>query len=308
MEDVAAEQAHQEHGIWTTTNLKAAWNRAPDAVFVCTPPDSHVNLATAAIDHGAHVFVEKPLSDSVEAASKFVKRASTADVTVMVGCNMRFHPPVARINEWLSEDTIGRVERFRLRYGNRLSNWRSGNYEEYYSTDPDKGGGVILDAIHEIDIALEWLVAPDELQCVAGQYGDLELPVEDAAEVIIEGESQLGIVELDYLRHQRARTYELIGTNGLIEWTARGKDPEKSTLEMYTTDDDSWTRETYELTLNEMYISEIQHFIDCIQEDEPPLVDERKGRDALTAAVTAKTAADSGCQQCLDVADYMNSQ
>src|SRR5438067_13328647 len=47
----------------------------PDVVVIATPPDSHMTVALAALEAGAHVFCEKPLADSVEEADAIVAAA-----------------------------------------------------------------------------------------------------------------------------------------------------------------------------------------------------------------------------------------
>jgi predicted dehydrogenase len=168
----------------------------------------------------------------------------------------------------------------------------------------EKGGGIILDAIHEIDLALEWLSHPRSVQCASGTYGDLNIEVEDTAEILLEGTNQLGSVHLDSLRPERSRTYELIGTEGLIRWMARGKSPEKSTVEMYQTSSDAWEKKKYELTLNDMYTREIDHFLDCVESGEDPVVGAAKGSDALQTAHVAKEAAHTGQRKQVQVECY----
>jgi predicted dehydrogenase len=300
----AAQNAAEEYDIWTTTNPDAAWDRSPDMVFVCTPPHTHIQLAETSLANDTHVFIEKPLADSLDSVPGFLEQAEDSDQVCMVGCNMRFHPPVVKIREWLSTDAIGRLEYIQLQYGNHLSNWRSGDLSDQYTAQADKGGGIILDGIHEIDLLLEWLSEPNTVQSAAGTYSDLPVDVEDTAELLIEGSNQLGSVHLDFIRPERARTYELIGADGLIRWEARGKNPEKSEVGLYQMDTEMWTRNSYESNLNEMYVSELEHFIDCIQTGSSPAVGVTKGRDALASAVAARQAARSGNRQHLNADSY----
>lgn len=279
LDGMATQKVNDEHNIWTTTELQEAWEQSPDIVLVCTPPDTHIQLAERALDHDADVFIEKPLSDSLEVLPAFIQQVESSDSTVMIGCNMRFHPPVVKMREWVSAGEIGRLEYAQLQYGNHLSNWRSENPSDQYTAQAEKGGGIILDSIHEIDLLLEWLSDPETVQCAAGTYSDLAVNVEDTAEVLVEGPKQLGSVHLDFIRPERARTYELIGTNGIIQWQARGKNPEQSEVELYRMNTERRRQESYELTANEMYISEIEHFIECIRTDSAPVVDVKKGRD-----------------------------
>src|ERR1043165_57516 len=74
-----------------------------DAVYVTTPNTQHVSLAIAAIEAGKHVFCEKPLATSVEAAQKVFKKASNASTVFQVGHNRRFAPVYAMLKQMLSE-------------------------------------------------------------------------------------------------------------------------------------------------------------------------------------------------------------
>jgi predicted dehydrogenase len=292
--DIDSEQLQDvadEYGISGSTDLDALLTETTDCVFVCTPPDTHVEIANAALDVGAHVFVEKPLSSSVADTQEFVRRARELDLTVYVACNMRFHPPVERIQQWLDSGEIGRLQFVRLRYGNDLRNWRSTEYTDSYSTDESAGGGIIRDAVHELDLALEWMPEITSLYCAAGTVGELDIDVEDTAEILLESTDCMAEIHLDYVRPERARTYELVGSDGIIRWTARGKNPETSEVGLYRRDRDDWQRETFELTLNEQYVAEIEDFFNCVRQGQEPPMDAERGRTVLSLAEQARTAA-----------------
>ncbi|WP_415380074.1 Gfo/Idh/MocA family protein [Halosimplex sp. TS25] len=285
-----------EYGVTSTTDLDEALDAAPDAVLVCTPPTSHVDIARKAIDAGAHVFVEKPVAADSERAAELAERVREADRVGLVGCNMRFHPPVARITDWLTAGEIGRLEYARLRYGNYLPNWRPDDYTESYSTDPEQGGGIVLDAIHELDLASWWLGRPGTVTSATGTYSDLALDVEDTAEILIEREDETAMasVHLDYLRPVRARTYELIGTEGMIRWDAEGKNPEESTVWLYDTETNQRETETYASTFEEMYVAELDHFFSCIDGEAEPVVDIADGQRLVELAEQIRAAAADG--------------
>jgi predicted dehydrogenase len=299
-----AQRVADEHGIWTTTDSQEAWGRSPEVALICTPPDTHIQLAETALAHDAHVFIEKPLSNTLSGIPEFLERTAASSSIVMIGCNMRFHPPVAQMKEWLSAGEIGRIEYARLRYGNHLSSWRPGDHSEHYTAQEEQGGGIVLDGIHEIDLLLELLSDPKTIQCASGTYSDLEVNVEDTAELLFEGPSQLGSVHIDFIRPERARTYELIGTEGLIQWEARGKNPEKSKIELYRMNTETKKSKSYSLTGNEMFVNEMSHFFNCIQTNSKPVVDETKGKDALKVALSAKEVSQSGKRQYIEANNY----
>ena len=64
----------------------------PDAVCICTYPDTHAELARKSLLAGAHVFVEKPLAVSVEEASDLVNLARKSKKKLVVGYILRVHP------------------------------------------------------------------------------------------------------------------------------------------------------------------------------------------------------------------------
>lgn len=64
----------------------------PDAVCISTYPDTHESFAIKAFEHGCHVFIEKPVADSVIAAEHVVAAAKKAGKKLVVGYILRHHP------------------------------------------------------------------------------------------------------------------------------------------------------------------------------------------------------------------------
>ncbi len=64
----------------------------PDAVCISTYPDTHESYAISAFEKGCHVFMEKPLADTIEGAERVVQAAAKADRKLVVGYILRHHP------------------------------------------------------------------------------------------------------------------------------------------------------------------------------------------------------------------------
>ncbi len=64
----------------------------PDAVCISTYPDTHESFAVKALESGCHVFVEKPLADSVEGAERVAEAARKAGKKLVIGYILRYHP------------------------------------------------------------------------------------------------------------------------------------------------------------------------------------------------------------------------
>src|SRR6202161_1531855 len=80
-----------------------------DAVFICTPPSSHIQIATACVRKGCHVFIEKPLSLTAEAAKPLVELLKQTGRIGMVGYMMRYADTFSRAREIVRHGVLGRV-------------------------------------------------------------------------------------------------------------------------------------------------------------------------------------------------------
>jgi predicted dehydrogenase len=94
-----------------------------DVVDVCTPGNSHAEIAVAALEAGKHVLVEKPLANTVAEGEEMVRaaaRAAARGVRSMVGFNYRRVPALALARRLVAEGRIGAVREVRAAY---LQDW-----------------------------------------------------------------------------------------------------------------------------------------------------------------------------------------
>ena len=80
-----------------------------DAVLIATPISTHYPLASAAIDAGKHVFVEKPMTASEAEARALIAAAEARGVTLMVGHTFEFSSPVVAIKNLIDSGEIGDI-------------------------------------------------------------------------------------------------------------------------------------------------------------------------------------------------------
>jgi predicted dehydrogenase len=97
----------------------------PDAVCISTYPDTHAPYALAALEAGAHVFLEKPLATSVADAEKVVARAQQLRRKLVVGYILQVHPVWQRFAELA--DSLGRplVMRMNLNQQSTGAEWQT---------------------------------------------------------------------------------------------------------------------------------------------------------------------------------------
>jgi predicted dehydrogenase len=94
-----------------------------DVIDICTPGDSHAEIAVAALAAGKHVLCEKPLANTVEQAQAMVAAAATAragGVRSMCGFNYRRVPAVALMHDFVASGRLGVIRHVRAAY---LQDW-----------------------------------------------------------------------------------------------------------------------------------------------------------------------------------------
>ncbi|HSP65649.1 MAG TPA: Gfo/Idh/MocA family oxidoreductase [Candidatus Deferrimicrobium sp.] len=142
-------------GATVHTSVEHLWASADafDLVVVATSTPSHAALATAAIDAGKHVVVEKPVTATAAGARALAERAAARGVHLVPFLNRRWDSDHLTVQRLLSEGALGTV----LRYESRFDRWRpqarAGAWREVLP--PTEGGGVLLDlGPHLVDQAL----------------------------------------------------------------------------------------------------------------------------------------------------------
>ena len=271
-------------------DLEAALAHRPDAVIISNPTSLHLDVAIPAAEAGCHILLEKPVSHSNERLDELESVASRSGSRILVGFQFRFHPSLLQILTWLKVGEIGRSLSVRAVYAEYLPGmhpWE--DYRRSYSSREDLGGGVILTLCHPLDY-LRWLLGEvREVWCLTGQINDFGLSVEDTAEIGLRFEnSVIGSVHLDFNRQPAAHHLEIVGTRGSIRWDNAG-----GTASLYRASEqgelDGW--ESFPPPLgfdrNDMFLSEMRHFLAVVRGDQQPLCTLQDGRRALDLAIAA---------------------
>ncbi|NIR27873.1 MAG: Gfo/Idh/MocA family oxidoreductase [Gammaproteobacteria bacterium] len=134
-------------------------NPAVTSLSIATPHDLHAPMALAAIEHGKHVLVEKPLALQGETGTAAIEAARKAGLVLMPVAQHRFDPLIARIGEMVSAGDLGEVvmvrahlECVRDKAYYRDSAWRG--------TWAREGGSVLMNQAHHLVDLLRWLGGP----------------------------------------------------------------------------------------------------------------------------------------------------
>jgi predicted dehydrogenase len=134
--------------------------------------------------------------------------------------NLRFHRGVLALQKLLVEQELGSPRYVQASFGYDLRLWRpETDYRESYSAQAALGGGILLDAVHELDY-LTWLLGPVEsVTAELGRVSELEIDVEDTALLILRFASGvLGAVDLNYIDPAYRRGCIIVGSEAVASW------------------------------------------------------------------------------------------
>ena len=131
-----------------------------DAVYVPLPNSMHEEWAIRAMERGKHVFCEKPLATSPEAAQRMIDAAARHGVVLMEAMVYRYHPQTLRLRRLLDAGAIGDLRHVDMRMGGPLP---AGNIRWL----PELGGGALADiGCYLIDVA-RWAAGAEPAQVTA---------------------------------------------------------------------------------------------------------------------------------------------
>ncbi|WP_100331158.1 inositol 2-dehydrogenase [Bacillus xiapuensis] len=257
-----------------------------DAVFVCSPTDTHVPIIQKAALRGKHIFCEKPISFSTEETEAALQAVSKAGVKLQVGFNRRFDKNFLKIHETVQNGVIGEAHIVKIT-----------------SRDPEpppveyikNSGGLFFDmAIHDFDIAR--FVTGSEVTEVYACGANLIDPGIKAA-----GDIDTAVITLTFangaiglIDNSRKAVYgydqrvEVFGSKGSI--TIENERPTSAEISVeggvYKDKVKGFFLERYQ----EAYALESRSFIDAIRYSQPVAC---TGYDGLQAELIAKAAQQS---------------
>jgi predicted dehydrogenase len=264
-----------------------AWGAG--AAIVATPHATHIEVARKAVRAGCHVLIEKPIAHRREGVAAFLDEAERAGRRVFVVCNMRYHRAVRTLRDNLA--AVGEVRYANAHYGNYLPNMRpNADYRTLYCARRAAGGGVILDAIHEIDYLSWFFGAACVMSASAARLSDLDIDVEDYALVgLAHRGGARSLLQFDYLRPRKSRGCEIVGSKGVLSWHSDGKAPEHCRVRLFTQVRGEWQTLLDDPAFDDAhcYSDMLRDFIGALGGAQHDLLD---GRTALTELDVALTA------------------
>ncbi|MEE9323980.1 MAG: Gfo/Idh/MocA family oxidoreductase [Dehalococcoidia bacterium] len=280
------EEARTRHGV---TELYASLdealaNKPFDAAVVCTPPVWHIPVATALINNGISLLIEKPLAVSVDGVEDMLQLAKRRGLVVITGYTYRFWPPLLKLKELLDENAVGQVYAVRVIFSEYLPDWHLWeDYRSWFMAKKEEGGGAILENSHTLDF-VRWLFGEiKEISCFDEKVSRLEVTSDDIAVMLVRFASgAVGTIHQDIFGRLHQRSIDVLGERGNLHW-----DFFQNRVEWYNGDEKK--REVFPFTCerNDMFVAEAKHLLRCIDGKEKPHIDGWDGLRTLECVLAA---------------------
>ncbi len=197
-------------------------DRSVDGVVLATPNDTHLDLIRQAAAAGKHVFVEKPITNTVADAQEAIRACADAGVTLAVGHVARRGAAARMAKKALDSGRLGKVVLIEGHIAHRggldltPQSWR-------WYRDRCPGGPVMQLAIHTID-TFNYLVGP--VRSVSAKVARLAVAaeIEDTGVIALEYESGvLGMIATAYTVPGSTFTH-IYGSEGILSYDRREGD------------------------------------------------------------------------------------
>ena len=253
-----------------------------EGVVLATPNDVHEQQALACAEHGRHVFVEKPIADTVEAGERMRRACAEAGVALMVGHAFRRLGAARRVKQLLDEGALGRVvlaeANMSLPGSFKAGAWRA-------ERERNRGGPIMQLGIHHVDTLAYWL---GPVRGASGRFAHVHTAadIDDVGVVTLQFESgALGTVTGSYVS-PKTLSLRLLGSEGVLDYRADFSVwPDAQALDRVTTL--ALNGEPVDFEERDMLAEELGEFGCCIRGEVEPETGADEGIAALSAVLEA---------------------
>ena len=261
----------------------------PDAVFVCTADWEHLDPCLEVIERDSHLFVEKPLAMNLSDGKKIVEAANSKEIKFSVGHILRFDPRYYKVYELLKSGELGSILHIFCRRNDLITT------PKHYrgKTDP-----IFQLAIHDIDI-IRWLggkisrLYSEPVNIMLEKLGTMDgisvlMKLESGATAIIES-----LWVLPESRGKSTARMELTCTKGVafVDDYDRKITVYDSKGVVYP---DSIMKPNVWGKVTGVLKEELSIFLDCIINDEAPIVSGEDALETIELALAVKQSSETG--------------
>ncbi|MSU61820.1 MAG: Gfo/Idh/MocA family oxidoreductase [Pedosphaera sp.] len=279
---------------FTTNAQEVITSPEVDLVLILTSMSEHARLASAALQAGKHVLLEKPLATSLEDAKALVELAKGSPGHLVCAPFTILSPTFQTLARHIRNGDIGKPCSARARYG-----WAGPDWSEWFYKP---GGGCLFDLGVYCLTSLTGLLGPAKrVMAMTGvaipereiNGRKIRVEAEDNAQVLLDfGESAFAVVTSGFTMQQyRNPALEVYGTTGTIQMLGDDWDPDG--YELFQNGTGCW-QVFKETTPDWSWTDGLNHLVDCILAGTKPLVTPEHTLHVLEIMLKAQQAGREG--------------
>lgn len=282
LNETAARRLAKEFTCQSTTRWRnVVQSKEIDIVLVCTPPNTHAQIAKSALRNKKHVLCEKPLAITLKEA-KGIQAAITPGLKFKCGFNYRFHPAVNQAKQWLKRGVIGDLYYVRCVHG---ITGRPGYEKDWRANPAISGGGQLMDqGMHCLDLFRYFMGEFCEAFAYTSTYY-WNMRVEDNVFGLLRTSGgRTASFQVSWTEWRNIFELQIVGERGYIRLQGLGGsyDSEKVTLGIRNFHKPFSDRTIHYTEKDRSWVNEWQNFIHAIEEDVEPSGSFEDGLRALT--------------------------
>lgn len=257
--------------------VEMAENEQLDAIILCTPPVTHLEISCYFLERKVNVLCEKPLSVDSRSAQTMIETAEREGVILTMASKFRYVEDVIRAKNLIASGILGEIVLFENAFTARVE-----MRDRWNSNPAISGGGVLMDnGTHSVDIMRYFLGPLAEVQTVEGKRIQ-GLSVEDTVRIFVKStEGVVGNVDLSWSINKDLDSYiRIYGSQGTISIGWRESKYRQATSQDWITFGNGYNKV-------QAFTSQINNFARAIRGEEKLLI---TAQDALASVEVVEAA------------------
>lgn len=225
-----------------------------DVVFITDETKTHYENIMYFKSKCKHMFIEKPIFEDAVYNLLNIQPENKSSV-YYVACPVRFTDYYKELEKIVKSNEVYSA---RIIFSSYMPNWQKGrDYRKSFRCFKERGGGVDIDSLHDIDYMTALFGIPYDVKRIVGKYSNLEMDAPDLATYLYDYKDKVVEVHLDYFGRYPNRRVEFYTDNDVYIVDFNKKTVEcqkKNIITSFAPDDD-------------FYYREMTYFVDLINSD-----------------------------------------
>lgn len=226
----------------------------PQFVIIASPTYRHMEELRHCILNKIPCLIEKPLATGYLELGQIMDMDCNPETDYRVAYCLRYHPMVQKFRSEIY--SLGRLHSASMTFGQYLPWWRPGaDYRNCYSASDKEGGGILLDASHELDLLTYFFGPVKRLVAISKKISSLEIESDDLCMAIFEMNSGQNVqINMDYMNQIQERRIVVNGDNGTIHM-------DLNNMKYQSRVNNLLRDEAFEVERNNLFMQELDDFI-----------------------------------------------